>query len=49
MSTATVWSDVWYLVIGYILVWFYVQVMVGKFNRVEQRVKRISILKDFKI
>ena len=38
VSTQTIWSDVNYLVISFILVYIFVQVMLGKFNRVEQRV-----------
>ena len=38
VSTETIWSDVTYLTISFILVYIFVQVMLGKFNRVEQRV-----------
>ena len=38
VSTETIWSDVNYLIISFILVYIFVQVMLGKFNRVEQRV-----------
>ena len=42
VSTQTIWSDVNYLTIGFILVYIFVQVMMGRFNRVEQRVCKKS-------
>ena len=39
LSTKAIWEDVKYLIFGYFLVYFYVQVMLGRFNKVEQRVR----------
>ena len=48
VSTETIWSDVNYLTISFILVYIFVQVMLGKFNRVEQRViyLKVQILRE---
>jgi hypothetical protein len=39
LSTKAIWDDVKFLIVGYMLVFIYVQIMLGRFNRVEQRVK----------
>lgn len=37
ISTGAIWDDVVFLTIGYLMIYAYVQSMLGKFNRVEQR------------
>jgi hypothetical protein len=40
ISTKAIWDDVTFLVIGFCFVYLFVQTMIGRFNKVEQRVKR---------
>lgn len=37
ISTGTIWRDVTYLIIGFMMVYAFVQIVMGRFNRVEQR------------
>ena len=38
ISTKAIWDDVTYMVIGYMMLYAFVQIMIGRFNKVEQRV-----------
>ena len=39
ISTKAIWDDVTYMVIGYMMLYAFVQIMIGRFNKVEQRVR----------
>ena len=49
VSNGAIWDDVVFLCVGYMVVYMYVQMMLGKFNRVEQRVKSIFFTKKTKL
>ena len=38
ISTKAIWDDVTYMIFGYSVLYIFVQIMMGRFNRVEQRV-----------
>ena len=38
ISTKAIWDDVTYMIFGYSVLYIFVQIMMGWFNRVEQRV-----------
>ena len=41
VSNGAIWDDVIFLTVGYFMIYAYVQIMLGKFNRIEQRVLKI--------
>ena len=41
IASSTIWGDVSYLILGFSIVFLYVNVMLGKFNVVEQRVSQL--------
>ena len=41
ISTKAIWDDVTYMIFGYSVLYIFVQIMMGRFNRVEQRVSLV--------
>ena len=49
VSDGAIWDDVIFLTCGYFMIYAYVQIMLGKFNRVEQRVGFSFAARTFKL
>ena len=45
ISTNAIWDDANYMIFGYSVLYIFVQIMMGRFNRVEQRVSCQNISK----
>ena len=44
IASSTIWGDVNNLILGFSIVFIYVNFMLGKFNMVEQRVSRVILI-----